>query len=96
MPDARWYERAATGATSSICIDDWDETFLSQLDAAAYLDLLKKAQFSRRWSMPTRTSGSATGLPLREDARRAQGKDFFGAMVEGCHREEWTSSPTTA
>jgi hypothetical protein len=85
---AKWYQRSYRRNLVDMHIEDWDERFLSLLDAETYVGLLKKAQVQSAmvyanshigycyW--PTKTGEMHRGLG---------GKDMFGQITSLCRKE---------
>ena len=86
MKKARWYEKSYRRNLVDMHIDDWDETFLSQLNPNTYVQLLKKAKVQSAmvyanshvgycyW--PTKTGQMHRGI---------RGKDVLGEITNLCH-----------
>ncbi len=84
----KWFENSYRRNLVDMHIEDWDESFLSKLDAKKYVDLLKKAQVQGAmvyanshvgycyW--PTKHGRMHKGL---------KGHDFLGEFIDLCHKE---------
>ncbi len=83
-----WYEKSYRRNLVDMHIEEWDDRFLSQLDSATYVRMLKIAKVKSAmvyanshvgycyW--PTKTGHMHKGL---------NGRDFLGEVINLCHRE---------
>ncbi|MBC7327549.1 beta-galactosidase trimerization domain-containing protein [bacterium] len=84
----KWFQKDFRRNLVDMHIENWDESFLSQLEPRRYVELLKTAKVSTAmvyanshvgycyW--PTRTGKMHRGI---------RGKDVLGELIELCHRE---------
>ncbi|MEM2914078.1 MAG: alpha-L-fucosidase [Candidatus Bathyarchaeia archaeon] len=88
MRDKDWYKRSYRRNLIDMHIEDWDESFLSQLDPKNYVKMLKIANFKSAmiyanshvgycyW--PTKTGRMHSGI---------KGRDVLGEIIRLCHKE---------
>ena len=88
MEQPKWYQRSYRRNLVDMHIDDWDDSFLSELDPKTYLEMLKTADVQSAMVYANSHIGYCFWPTKHGQMHRGlRGRDFLGEIIELCHKE---------